>query len=403
MARKVFFALLYAVLLAYALGLIVDLWLHPERYQWDFTTYYYAGRALQAGLNPYELDSLSAVAGTEIGFPFLYSPIVLPVFSLLSRLEFLWAYRLYLLLKVLSLGVVLCLWSSWFLRARADPAFYLVCLFGFGGAIYSDLAAGNVSIFEQLWLWLAFAALIKHRPVGFSLMVLVASLFKLTPIAFLLLLLMNPTDRNRRILACALVVFAAVNGLTYLVGPALYRDFLSVAAQLDDRGAINPSTLALVRDIGDILTRKGLPVWATAEAAAYGVFVSIVLALTVLALARAGRGAPRGSVFLACLAFALVAPRFKNYAYILLIPPAYAFVKAAMSRGLHVFGLLPLVLSQSPPVPFGFGGAVRNLFWGYYPWLLALLLWVAAVTQALRGTAPLETGAPSGAGLEAEK
>lgn len=54
-----------------------------------------------------------------------------------------------------------------------------------------------------------------------------------------------------------------------------------------------------------------------------------------------------------------------------------------MNRGAHVLGLIPLLLSQSPPVPFGLGGAVRNLFWAYYPWLLALLLWASAVIPML--------------------
>ncbi len=121
-------------LLAYALAALVDLALHDARYQWDFATYYHAGQAARAGLNPYELDSLAAVAGSEVGFPFAYSPIVLPIFSLLSRLDFPAAYRFYLALKIVSLGALLSLWGTRFLKGDAGLPFYLLCVFGFGGA-----------------------------------------------------------------------------------------------------------------------------------------------------------------------------------------------------------------------------------------------------------------------------
>jgi hypothetical protein len=383
------------ILVAYALAAVVDLALHVERYQWDFATYYRAGQAARAGLNPYELDSLTEVAGTEVGFPFAYSPIVLPVFSLLSRLEFIWAYRLYLGLKVVSLGVLLVLWKVRFLDRDAGLPFYLVCIFGFGGAIYADLAAGNVSIFEQLALWLGFEALRRNRPILFSALVIAASLFKLTPILFLLLLVAPGLPRRTGVLVAALGAFVVVNGLTYLAAPGLYRDFLSVAPQLDDRGAINPSTLALLRDLGDVLARKGLPVPEAVEWGVYAAFAGGVTLVTGLALRRRGGEDSRFPILLACLAFALVMPRFKNYAYILLLPPAYFVLRRMVEAGAGSLGLILLLLSQTPPAPFGLGEAIGNLFWGYYPWLLALGLWAAAVAWLLRGSA----GAPRRAEL----
>jgi hypothetical protein len=178
-----------------------------------------------------------------------------------------------------------------------------------------------------------------------------------------------------------------VNGLTYLAAPGLYRDFLSVAPQLDDRGAINPSTLALLRDLGDVLARKGLPVPEAVEWGVYAAFAGGVTLVTGLALRRRGGEDSRFPILLACLAFALVMPRFKNYAYILLLPPAYFVLRRMVEAGAGSLGLILLLLSQTPPAPFGLGEAIRNLFWGYYPWLLALGLWAAAVAWLLRGSA----------------
>jgi hypothetical protein len=374
-----------AILVAYASAVVLDLALHTDKYQWDFATYYRAGQAVRAGLNPYDLGSLTEVAGTEVGFPFAYSPIVLPALSLFSRLEFASAYQLFLTLKAVSLAALVFLWTRRILDREARLPFYLLCVFGFGGAIYADLSSGNVSIFEQLGLWMGFEALRRNRPILFSFLVIAASLFKLTPAAFLLLLVIPGLPRRAGTFMAAAGAFVAVNGLTFLAAPNLYRDFLSVAGQLDDRGVINPSTLALLRDLGDLLARKGIPVSAVAEWSVFAAFAGVIVLVTWLALRRHGTEDSRLQITLACLAFALVMPRFKNYGYILLIPPAYLVLQKMVKGWAGELGLLLLLLSQTLPVPFGFGETARNLLWGYYPWLLALGLWAAQVIWMLRG------------------
>jgi hypothetical protein len=86
------------------------------------------------------------------------------------------------------------------------------------------------------------------------------------------------------------------------------------------------------------------------------------------------------------LAYALVMPRFKNYAYILLIPPAYYVIRRMLTLEPYQLAAVLLVLSGSFPVPFGLAGAFRNLFWGYYPWLMTLALWSVAVLGVFRMT-----------------
>jgi hypothetical protein len=373
------------LLVAYALGVVIDLAIHTDKYQWDFATYYYAGQATRAGMNPYELESLSTVAGKDVGFPFAYSPVVLPAFSLLSHLPFAWAYWVYLALKVVCLGVLVWVWRTRFVADGPSLPLYLLCIFGFGGAIYADLAAGNVSVFEQVALWLALIALIQDRPIRFGILVILASLFKLTPILFAILLILPGLRRRIGAFSGTMAGFLALNGLAYLVAPGLYRDFLTTIPQLDDRGAINPSTLALLRDLGDLLTRKGLAVSPLVEWLLYGVFAVAIVAITWLVLSRRRGEDGRLPIVLVCLAFALVMPRFKNYAYILLIPPACLVLQHMVDGWAGELGLLLLLLSYTPPVPFGFGETARNLLWGYYPWLLALGLWTAQVIWMVGG------------------
>ena len=67
------------------------------------------------------------------------------------------------------------------------PVFFFT--FAFGSALLVDFTSGNIAVFEQFLLWLAFAALLARRPWMFALLVVLVAQFKLTPIFFLGLLL----------------------------------------------------------------------------------------------------------------------------------------------------------------------------------------------------------------------
>ena len=63
------------------------------------------------------------------------------------------------------------------------PVFFFT--FAFGSAALVDFTAGNIAVFEQLVLWLAFAALLARRRWTFALLVVLAAQCKLTPVFFL--------------------------------------------------------------------------------------------------------------------------------------------------------------------------------------------------------------------------
>jgi len=369
----------------YALALLYGVVANGDRMQWDFQTYYYAGRAFAQGLDPYDLQALSRVAGSEIGYPFAYSPVTLPVFEVLGALDLRTASVVYLALKVAALAGLIVIWRRWFIRTQPDLFFYLFLLFGFGGAIYADFASGNISVFEQLALWIAFAALNRGRTFAFTVLVVGVSLFKLTPILLLGLLLIRGGRRPGRALAGGILLFAAALGLSYAIWPHLFTSFLQGGWGFDERGSINPSSLALLRDIYDYLLGRGvLPGWEGLPWLGYLAWVAGVLVLTRRAAARNPSGDPRTWIYVGCLAYVLIAPRFKNYAYILLLVPAYELLRGWIAVRSERALLFVLMLSGSPPVPFGFSAAAGQLIAGYYSLLGAGLLWGLAVRRGDR-------------------
>ncbi|NIN04821.1 MAG: DUF2029 domain-containing protein, partial [Anaerolineae bacterium] len=249
--RTLYAGLMVGLLLLAVLGLFVDLWIHFDTYQRDLRTYYYAGRAFAAGLDPYDLGVLSNLASTPLALPFLYPPAVLPLFRLLSSLEFSTAYYLFLGLKIAVLILLLGCWKKDFLPEMGF-AFLVFSLLAFNAAIYVDLRVGNISLVEQGLIWLSFSFLLRKRVLLYCLMILLAASFKLMPLLFLALLLLNEDKRRFIYLAGSLLLFLSVQALSFLLAPNLFRAFLNGLGGLDERGVVNPSTMAMLRDLLDL-------------------------------------------------------------------------------------------------------------------------------------------------------
>ncbi|MGD8603353.1 MAG: glycosyltransferase family 87 protein [Anaerolineales bacterium] len=362
----------------YLAAVAVYIFSHPDSLQWDFKTYYYAGLAFARGQDPYFLHTLSTIAGQEIGFPFAYPPLTLPLFRLFSiGFKYSTAFSVYFVLKLTALGALVVMWVRNFLPSKHLNIFPFVLIFGFSGAIYLDLVAGNISIFEQLGLWAAFLAL-RRRKVGlFSALIAIVACFKITPIVFLLLPLLLDDQRYWKEPLAALAAWGGLQLASFAFQPQLYSNFLTLASRLDERMPHNPSILALLRDVSQWLSEKVmlLPDWLP-------IVVFLLLALTVIWMTwqrlRRSLDSWNYRLFLACLAYAIIMPRFKNYSFILLLVPAYFFVVHVFDNRINI-GLLLLLLSASIPLPFGLSGPASNLVWGYYPILFTALLWWLAV------------------------
>ncbi|ADG82270.1 glycosyltransferase family 87 protein [Thermincola potens] len=353
-----------------------------EAVQWDFNTYYYAGKAWSEGFNPYNKDVLSVVSKGAAVFDYVYSPITLPVFSLIALMDFRQAFIFYLVLKIAAWVVLNRIWVNAFLGRDTNFLFYLFGLVAFNCSFLADLLAGNIAVFEQLLLWVAFFCYLQGWLMLFCLFIVVVSLFKITPLFFLVLLLFVPDRRKYLYLVGSLAGFALIMALSYAVQPWLFQGFLDNMQKLNnlayERGLVNPAVLPLLKDIVRVWEQKlNIPIPGQVSWLLYFFFVSTVLYISrrsiVLLLKNEQIGNEQKGlvyIFLACFVFALIVPRFKNYSYIMLILPAY-YVLKNIGQSVKVPFLFVITMVPSFSVTPLYSGLLSE----YYVFFVACLYW----------------------------
>ena len=165
--------MIVGLLFLYCVGLVIHVAVHSDKLQWDFKVYYYAAKAYVAGLNPYDVKTLSEIAQDprilHLKLKFTYPLVTLLFFRLFLFVDYNTAFYLFLGLKCILLIGLICLWRKEFLKIEADLLFYFFCLLAFNGAIYLDMRSGNICLLEQFVLWLAFYFLLRRRLLLFCL------------------------------------------------------------------------------------------------------------------------------------------------------------------------------------------------------------------------------------------
>jgi hypothetical protein len=379
--------LLQAFALLVAFGLMALIAIRWNSYQWDFNMFYGSATDFLQGTSPYRGKGLS----------FYHPPLTLYLYGLFAQLPRALAYELWLALKIAALSTLFLIWHRHFLKLDIawTTAFYFIL--AYNGTIYSDLVSGNVSIFEQLGLWIGFVALLQGRYALFSLCVILVAQFKLTPIFFAVLLLLAPKRPQWQWFAACAVGFVAVFLLNLLFQPALLKDFFSVAAALDERGANSPGTLAFVRDVFDRIGGSGFSERTRADEA---IFAIAALAIGVFSLAvvvrhRRASAEPDSKliVYFVCLAYALVVPRMKPYSYILLLIPTLSLIRLLPRRTLVPAASAALVALVVFPLgdsllPFR---SLSQLLYEYMSLAAALATWVG-FHQVLNGSSATSGG-----------
>ena len=363
--------------------------------QWDFRTFYHAAKAWNSGLNPYSQQDLARVAGVSDPLPpFLYPPITLPFFSLFLSMDYSHAFYAWLLFKSLLLVGLVYIWKTFFLQLEMNWVFYPFLVMAFNHSLFVDFLAGNVSLVEQVLLWAGLACFLRGRILYFILCISAASLFKLTPLAFLLLLLLTEYPNKVRWLISAVLSNAAAWALFYLFDPMGYSRFLG-QSWMNERGNTNPSTFNIVRDIGDMVFQDKLGIFIPYEGE---VMVYLALAATVVWMTRRFYLRYRDTVkdpekqrkmliFLACLVYALVLPRFKNYSFILLIAPTYYLLRKAshlkLNHALFIMAIFTcdtfdyIFFPQVAPMIF-------LIIYQYFALITAVSVWVAYMMELKR-------------------
>jgi len=384
--RRVLSTVLTALLAVYAAAVLAKMAVEPESFQFSFRMYYVAGQAFDQGENPYDRQVLSRLAGRPIYSGYVYPPITLNVVWLLARLDYVTAYRLYLGLKCVALVFLLWLWRTKLVAGQTDAVFWLVCLIGFNYAIYWDLSAGNISLFEQALLWLAFLSFMKGRLGAFGVCVATAAFFKLTLILFLVLLLFSKARTRWVWFFGAGTIFLLIELVSAALYPQFFADYLrsisGVVTQIDTEATVMykyPATWPLIKSLTAALGQKvGMTIPPALQLLAYGAVVLGVTGMSGCALWFA-RGKERGDprlalVVMCCFVYVLTVPRLMNYSYIVLLVPAYLVMRELRYVPAVALLLVLMAVSTTGARPPGFRAAAEMLG-EYYPLTCAYILW----------------------------
>ena len=270
-------------------------------------------------------------------------------------------------------------WQKQFLKESSDTLFYIFCLLAFNSAIFLDMIAGNINLVQQAMLWLGFSFYIKGRYTLFCLFILIAASFKMTPIFFLILMLL-PDDKNKyKYFFGAGAVFLAYLLCQYLIVPDLFAGFIRNALiVVGEKGEVVPSTNKLLAGVVGMLAGMAgsppPPVLASAlflTAAAAVVFFSYKACVRLSLADRDIR--PMIEVFMVCLVYALIHPRFKDYGYILLLVPSYYIIRNTSYTKLAPFLFILFIMSNRLMLPIA--ASVYDIVWTYYPLMVAYCVW----------------------------
>ncbi len=377
MPKKIAAIAIIVLLLAYFITLILHVSAHDDQYLWDFRTHREAGRLLASGSNPYDADILSPQARTT--FLYTYPPVTLFFYRLFAIPDYRTAFHIFLIGKLVLLIGLVYFWQREFLKESGDTLFYIFCLLAFNSAIFLDMIAGNINLVQQALLWLGFSFYIKARYTLFCLFILIAASFKMTPIFFLILMLLPDGKNKFKYFFGAGAAFLVYLLGQFLIVPDLFTGFIKNALiVVGEKGEVVPSTNKLIAAVVEMMAgiAGSPPPQALASAffltAAAGVVFFSYKACVRLRLADRDTRSMM-EVFMVCLVYALIHPRFKDYGYILLLVPSYYIIKNTAYTKLAPFLFILFIMSNRLMLPIA--APIYDIVWTYYPLMVAYCVW----------------------------
>ncbi len=216
-------------------------------------------------------------------------------------------------------------------------------------------------------------------------MLVISSIFKITPLFFLLLLWFT-RDRSRGLYFWSTIVcFVLIFAVSYLSSPVLFVHFLKNAVALDERGSINNCSLAFIKDfLSAVRERMGIPLPSQIDIIIFFAFALTILIISWKAIKTLmSKPIPQKIIwllFFMCLIYTMIVPRFKNYSYILLIVPSYFIIKNIRHTKLSfLLFLLPLLSVNNPYTVFP--AFALGLLWDYFPWIVAFIFWLMYINE----------------------
>jgi hypothetical protein len=377
MFKKIVGIVITILLVGYFITLILHVSAHHDQYLWDFRTHREAGQILASGSNPYDADILSPKAHTK--FLYTYPPATLFFFRLFALPDYKTACHIFLIGKFILLIGLVYFWQKEFLKEDHGPLFYVFCLLAFNSTVFLDMIAGNINLVQQAMLWLGFCFYIRGRYKLFCLFILIAASFKMTPVFFLILMLL-PDDKNKyKYFFGSGALFLGYLLIQYLIVPDLFTGFIKNAPiVVGERGAVVPSTNKLIAGIFEMVSKiSGMTMPPAFQSAIFIIIAAAVVFFSYRACLRL-RQAPIENrammeVFVLCLVYALIHPRFKDYGYILLLVPTYYMIKNIRYSKITPFLFILFIMSNRMMLPIA--SSIYDIVWAFFPLMVAYGVW----------------------------
>jgi hypothetical protein len=377
MVKKIIGIVVTILLVGYFITLVLHVSAHYDQYLWDFSTHREAGKILASGSNPYDADIVSPTARSK--FLYTYPPATLFFYRLFALTDFKTAAHIFLIGKFILLIGLVYFWKREFLKEDQGPLFYVFCLLAFNSTVFLDMIAGNINLVQQAMLWLGFSFYIKGRYKLFCLFILIASSFKMTPVFFLILLLL-PDDKNKyKYFFGAGAAFLAYLFIQYVIVPDLFTGFIKNAlVVVGEKGDVVPSTNKLIAAIFELIAPlTGLTVPGAFESGVYIIVAAAVVFFSYKACLQIKQTETDNramlEVFVICLVYALIHPRFKDYGYILLLVPGYYIIIKMHRTKLAPLLFILFIMSNRMMLPIA--ASIYDIVWNYYPLMVAYCVW----------------------------
>jgi hypothetical protein len=291
------------------------------------------------------------------------------------------------------------LWRA-VLGSRERLALFVLVVLGFSDAVFNDFFAGNVATFEALALWAAFYCLHRQRVWAFAALVVLASVAKMTPLAFLGLVLL--TEGRRRFFVFGSALAAGILMVLVSFGGRLsgLANYVAIVLAVDERGPTNSAILPMLKDVAAHLRQRGA--WSPSPEVVYGVAALAIVVLTAWLVLRIGRRLGYGrdamleAIMGAVVVYVFVLPRMKDYSYCLVLP-VVVFLGRRIRNALPLLIVLVSLTARNTLARYTLGDfPLADLVWRYFNLVLAGTLWLLFVFHAWeRGkpwAAPTEPG-----------
>ncbi len=358
------------------LWVFASAWREPRAYQFDFKTYYIASQVASVGQSPYNVHNLRAAGGNPHILPFCYPLATLSLCQPLSQLDYPVAHRVWLGIKAAALALLFLLWRRRFLTPIDWWVLLGASLLAFQAAVVWDVKVGNITVLEQLCLWTGFAFLLKKRTTMFVFFTVLASIAKLVPIAFLVLLFIPALrSRGNTIRAVAgVAALAVITVLPFASAPHLWPQYIHAVVSQHPPLQANPSVIGVLDELARLPDTQFLAVpWIkwTMLAAYYALLFLVSRRLVARSLAS---GSVERCIYVAVFLYALAAPRLIIYSYAIVIVPALAMLlPLAGNQRVGVYALLAaMCLGGLPILPTAAGKFISDVS----PWLLLWGIWL---------------------------